>query len=165
MKFEKVLFFAVFTLFTLLFIEALHHSVLAGEEDSIYFDECGACHFAYQPELLPEASWAKIMSGLENHFGDSIILLDGSEGMIKHYLKAKSAENSSQKHSMKIMGSLGRHTPLRITDIPYIRKKHNDISDDITDRNSIGSLSNCSACHISAEDGIYSEDDVSIPKN
>ena len=37
-------------------------------------EECGACHFAYQPELLPSGSWGKILSGLEDHFGEVIEL-------------------------------------------------------------------------------------------
>jgi len=36
----------------------------------IYKEECGACHFAYQPELLPSGSWEKILAGLEDHFGE-----------------------------------------------------------------------------------------------
>ena len=31
---------------------------------------CGACHFAYQPELLPSGSWEKILAGLDDHFGE-----------------------------------------------------------------------------------------------
>ena len=31
-------------------------------------------------------------------------------------------------------------------------------------RESIGSLSNCLACHITAEEGIYEDDNVKIPK-
>ena len=39
-----------------------------------YKEECGACHFAYQPELLPSGSWEKILAGHENHFGEGIEL-------------------------------------------------------------------------------------------
>jgi len=34
-----------------------------------YKEVCGACHFAYQPELLPSGSWEKILAGLPDHFG------------------------------------------------------------------------------------------------
>jgi len=133
-------------------------------KDPIYEEECGTCHFAYQAELLPEASWLKILAGLENHFGETIILDDESKNVIMRYLKGKCAENSPAKYSINIMGSLGRHAPLRITDIPYIRKAHKDISPDIFDRDSVGSLSNCTTCHLDAESGIYNKDNVSIPK-
>ena len=36
-----------------------------------YIDECGSCHMAYQPGLLPARSWQKIMGGLADHFGDN----------------------------------------------------------------------------------------------
>ncbi|MBU0973733.1 MAG: diheme cytochrome c, partial [Proteobacteria bacterium] len=39
-----------------------------------------------------------------------------------------------------------------------------EISPDVLNRESIGSLSNCIACHTTAEDGIYDDDNVKIPK-
>jgi hypothetical protein len=129
-----------------------------------YKEECGACHFVYQPELLPSASWLKIMTNLADHFGESIELDDDSRKAISDYLKSNSAEYSSAKRAVKIMRSLGNQAPLRITDIPYIREKHHEISPNVLKRESIGSLSNCSACHTTAENGIYEDDDVKIPK-
>ena len=129
-----------------------------------YKEECGACHFVYQPELLPSASWAKILANLDDHFGDSIELDDDSRKAISDYLKSNGAEQSSAKRAVKIMRSLGNQVPLRITDIPYIIEKHHEISPNILKRESIGSLSNCSACHTTAENGIYEDDNVKIPK-
>jgi hypothetical protein len=37
-----------------------------------YRETCRECHFAYQPELLPSASWQKILNQLDDHFGDFI---------------------------------------------------------------------------------------------
>jgi hypothetical protein len=62
------------------------------------------------------------------------------------------------------MRSLGGLTPLRITEIPYIREKHHEVSPNVLKRQSIGSLSNCSACHTTAERGIFEDDYVVIPK-
>ena len=129
-----------------------------------YKEECGACHFAYQPELLPEASWMKILTNLDDHFGESIELDGDSRKAISAYLKSNNAEYSSAKRAVKIMRSLGNQVPLRITDIPYIREKHHEISSNILKRESIGSLSNCSTCHTTAENGIYEDDNVIIPK-
>ena len=67
-------------------------------------------------------------------------------------------------NAVKIMQSLGNQAHLRITDIPYIREKHHEISPNVVKRESIGSLSNCSACHTAAENGIYDDDHVIIPK-
>jgi hypothetical protein len=37
-----------------------------------YKETHGECHFAYQPELLPSASWVKIFNQLDDHFGEEI---------------------------------------------------------------------------------------------
>ncbi len=129
-----------------------------------YKEACGACHFSYQPELLPSGSWEKIMAGLEDHFGETIELAPESRKTIVEYLKANGAEHSSAKRAVKIMRSLGRRTPLRITEIPYIQEKHHKVFPDVWKRESIGSLSNCSACHTTAEKGIYEDDYVVIPR-
>ena len=132
--------------------------------DTVYADNCGACHLAYQPGLLPSGSWEKILVGLSDHFGDSIELDSKSAKTISAYLKANSANYSSVKLSVKIMNSLGNQAPLRITEVPYIRREHHDIRKNVLDRESIGSLSNCVACHIGAEKGIYDDDNVTIPR-
>jgi hypothetical protein len=74
------------------------------------------------------------------------------------------AERSSAKRATKIMRSLGKQTPLRITQIPYIQRKHHKIQPDVLKRSSIGSLSNCIACHRTAERGVYEDDNVVVPK-
>jgi len=129
-----------------------------------YKEACGACHFVYQPELLPSGSWMKILTNLEDHFGETVELDDDSKRVISDYLKSNGAENSSAKRTVKIVRSLGNQSPLRITDIPYILEKHRKISSDVLKRKSIGSLSNCPACHKTAESGIYDDDNVIIPQ-
>ena len=52
-----------------------------------YIDECGACHFAYQPELLPSGSWDKILAGLEDHFGETVDIDKESKKTITDFLK------------------------------------------------------------------------------
>ena len=34
--------------------------------NSIYADQCGACHFAYQPELMPAESWKQVLDGIDD---------------------------------------------------------------------------------------------------
>lgn len=129
-----------------------------------YQSQCGACHFAYQPEFLPESSWLKLLAGLDDHFGESVSLDTDSQKIITDYLKSNSADHSTSKRAAKIMKGLGSQAPLRITEIPYIIKEHHEISPDVLKREAIGSLSNCIACHTTAEDGIYNDDNVKIPK-
>jgi hypothetical protein len=143
-----------------------HHDedYLSPVNNATYEENCGSCHFAYQPGLLPSGSWNKILSGLEDHFGETVELDSDVKRIIKDYLSVNASERSSSKRARKIMECLGSETPLRITEIPYIQKKHHEISLDILKRESIGSLSNCSACHTTAVSGIYDDDDVVIPK-
>ena len=44
------------------------------------------------------------------------------------------------------------------------QKNHHEISQKVLKRESVGSLSNYLACHTTAEKGIYSDDNVKIPK-
>lgn len=143
-----------------------HHneSHLKKVNNPVYQEQCSDCHFAYQPELLPSASWVKILGKLDDHFGDVVELDPQSKKIISDYLISNGAEKSSSKRAVKIKRSLGSQTPMRITETKYIKDKHHEITANIIDRESIGSLSNCTACHITAEDGIYDDDDVRIPE-
>ncbi|MGV7225113.1 MAG: diheme cytochrome c [Nitrospinales bacterium] len=139
-------------------------SYLKPVNNATYEAECGECHFLYQPELLPSASWMKILDQPDDHFGEEIELDPDSLKIISDYLTFNGAENSSAKYAVKIMRSLGSHVPIRITDIPLFREKHRELNPEVLKRESIGSLSNCIACHTTAEKGIYEDDNVQIPK-
>ena len=128
-----------------------------------YKEHCGACHFNYQPELLPSGSWKKILVQLEDHFGQSFELDQEAQKAVLAYLEANAAERANSKRAVKIVRSVGNSTPLRITEIPYIKNKHRKVSASVLNRPSIGSLSNCTACHRRAEEGNYDDDFVVIP--
>lgn len=131
--------------------------------DPVYTDTCATCHFAYPPELLPARSWARLMSGLDKHFGESVELSPKDRTTIASYLQANAADHSRAKRAVSILRSIGGGTPERITETPYIRGKHDELAPAVLKRKSIGSLSNCTACHQSASKGIFEEDDVKIP--
>ncbi len=134
-------------------------------QNTLYAEECGSCHFAYQPGLLPAASWKLIMLDLADHFGDNAELEPETQMAVRDYLVKNAADHASQKRSVKIMRSLkGKQVPLRISTLPYIVRKHHEIPQRLIKGNTdVGSLSNCTACHRKAEQGIYEEDTVNIP--
>jgi hypothetical protein len=142
----------------------LDESYLKPVNNPTYETTCGECHFIYQPELLPSASWNKILDQLDDHFGEELEINPESKKAISGYLIANSAEKSSAKIAVKIMESIGNQTPQRITKIPYIQKNHHELSQNVIKRESIGSLSNCLVCHTTAESGVYDDDNVKIPK-
>lgn len=134
-------------------------------KNSLYAEECAACHFAYPPGLLPERSWKKVLAGLEDHFGENAELEQEDINLLFKYLSDNSADNSGYKRSRKIMLSLsGDAAPLRIIKVPYIQKKHREIPKKyVKDNPKVNSLSNCNACHTSADKGIFDDDSVFIP--
>ncbi|MDH5612458.1 MAG: diheme cytochrome c [Gammaproteobacteria bacterium] len=138
---------------------------VAPVENAVYRAECGSCHFAYQPGLLPEKSWRKMMTGLEDHFGDNAELSPEVNKNILDYLVANSADKSDYKRSKKIAGSLKQdEVPLRISDTVYFKRKHNEIpARYVADNKDVGSYSKCAACHTRAEQGSYNEHEVKIP--
>ncbi|MFK5971601.1 MAG: diheme cytochrome c [Candidatus Marithrix sp.] len=130
-----------------------------------YAEECGACHFAYQPGLLPSVSWKKLMTSLEDHFGESAELEPEEQKNLTAYLTKNAAEFSNYKRSVKIIRSLTKNkTPLRITEIPYIIKKHDELTSAMVIGNpEVKSLSYCDNCHTKAVTGSYAEDDIIVP--
>ena len=137
---------------------------IAPVTNELYKKTCGGCHFAYQPGLLPKRSWTKIIDIKGMHTGGELTVDKAAREKIKAYLIRESAENSSYERSRKIVASIpGNSTPVRVTDVPYIMKKHRELNRDIFKRPSIGSAANCKACHQKAEQGIYEDDDVVIP--
>ena len=133
--------------------------------DKTYIEECGSCHMTYPPGLLPERSWNKLMNGLEDHFGDNAELDADVQTQVTQYLANNSADKSDYRRSRKIMRTLSFNAaPLRITEVAYIRREHNEIPAMMINNNKeVGSLSNCTACHQNADKGSFSERDISIP--
>jgi len=131
-----------------------------------YKEECGACHFPYQPGLLPSGSWKKLLApkALEDHFGENAELDEELRLQLLKLLEKDAAETSYYKRSRKIMASLNGATPLRITEVPYIHRKHHEIPARLIKPNDkVRSLSYCDACHQQADKGVYDDDTVSIP--
>jgi len=130
-----------------------------------YVKECGGCHFAYQPGLLPERSWRKVMNHLKDHFGDNAELPAPTHEQVLAYLVANSAEHGSYRRSEKILRSIAANdAPDRITNTPYIRHKHDELPAKLVKGNDkVGSLSNCAACHTKAEQGSFREGEIRIP--
>lgn len=130
-----------------------------------YKEECGSCHFAYQPGLLPEQSWKGIMTGLNDHFGDNAELEQPVLDQISQYLAANAADRRGTGRSPGIAKSLAaKEAPLRITETAYFRRKHDEVPlRMVKDNPKVGSFSQCQACHTKADSGSYDENQVRIP--
>lgn len=147
-----------------------HHSERNGAlsavpENALYKQECASCHFLYLPGLLPERSWEKLMNSTDKHFGENLALDASIVSEIEAFLKANSSEKTNTEWGRKITQSAGSSTPERITEIGWIKKEHRKIRPEIFKRASIGSFSNCGACHQGGAKGDFEEDSVRIPNN
>jgi Dihaem cytochrome c len=131
----------------------------------IYIEECGSCHMAYQPGLLPAKSWGEIMSGLEDHFSDNAELDAETLQSISRFLLANSADKSDYRRSRKFNRSIkSNDVPTRISETPYFKQEHNEIPNNLISGNAeVKSFSNCNACHTKAEQGSFKERDIHIP--
>ena len=133
--------------------------------NELYLKECGSCHFAFQPGLLPKRSWTKMMNNLSDHFGSDATLEPEDHKALLVYLTDNAAENAVKyKRSRKILKSIAvDSTPAKITDVPYFVRKHRRIPKKMIMQEEVGTLSNCTACHTTASKGVYSERAIKIP--
>lgn len=138
---------------------------VAPVNNALYLKECGSCHFAYQPGLLPQNAWDKMMNNLENHFDTDASLAKEDWITVSNYLNQNSAEKNMQyKRSNRIVSSLrGGEIPDSISKTPYMIAKHNEIRPSLITQKEVKGIFNCIACHTTANRGIYSERDINIP--
>jgi len=132
--------------------------------DPVYMKECGSCHIAYSPQLLPARSWMRVMGNLADHFGESATVDAATQKRILDYLTAHSAESGSNEQSVQIMRSLRTdEAPLRITQVPYIAGLHAAALEDLrggTPRPH--TLAECGVCHYNVETGNYTDRRYSV---
>ena len=131
----------------------------------LYQNECGSCHLAYPPWFLPGKSWLKIMAELDRHFGDNAEIDAKLREELTHYLLHNSADALATRRSKRILRSIDAdNTPLRITELAYFKREHNEIPARMVKGNDkVRSLSNCEACHRRAQQGSFREREIDIP--
>lgn len=121
--------------------------------------ECGACHMAFQPQLLPRQSWAKIMGDLQNHFGEDASLPEATRAEIAKYLDANAADVGRSRIGNAMARSIGNGpAPLRITEVPLWKRVHWEVPDRIWSDPRVRSRANCEACHRGAGFGVFEDD-------
>ncbi|HLP97362.1 MAG TPA: diheme cytochrome c [Sideroxyarcus sp.] len=153
--------------FGLWLVNMKHQKEVKPVTDKTYEEECGSCHFAYPPGLLPSKSWDKLLNekALADHFGDNAELDKDTLKTVYDYAMENAADKSFYKRSRKIaLATEDGEAPLRITEVRYIKRKHHDIPEKMIKGNKdVKSLSYCNACHTKAKEGIFDEDTVDIP--
>jgi hypothetical protein len=123
--------------------------------NALWKSECGACHVAYPPRLLPARSWRALMGGLDKHFGSDASLDAKSAREITRFL---------EQHSGHIRRASPGEPILRISKTRWFQREHHEVSTRTWNNPKVKSPSNCAACHIHADNGRYSEHDIRIPR-
>lgn len=119
--------------------------------------ECGACHMAYQPRLLPRKSWEKLMDNLADHFGENATLDDKTRGQIRAYLTANAAETHGAGGKW-LRGVDTANPPLRVSELPRFRKEHGERkAAAMKQRLGVKTWADCVACHKAANQGHFED--------
>lgn len=115
-------------------------------------EECGSCHIAYPPQLLTGKEWQQMMGSLDKHFGANATLDAADNQDILKFLQ-------------RYAGSGDRHSAssLRISETSWFKREHREVSNSTWSDPAVKSRANCSACHVNAERGDWSEDSVRMP--
>ena len=130
-----------------------------------YVNECGSCHTAFAPGLLPARSWRKMMAELSSHFGEDASLEEPQRLAILKDLETLAADSPQAHMRMRrINGAIAANAaPQRIAETGYFKYMHDEVPGHIWKRKKIGTPGNCIACHTRANEGHYGEREVRIP--
>jgi hypothetical protein len=134
--------------------------------DPLYVKECGSCHFAYSPGLLPARSWELYVQRFDSHFGEKLGLDAPTRDKLRAYLVENAADRSPYEGSKVFMERIEKdRTPYRLSDVRLYREMHFIISRMVrTDaRVKVKTLGDCGACHQMAAEGSFGNSELAIP--
>ncbi|MCC2112595.1 MAG: cytochrome b/b6 domain-containing protein [Hyphomicrobiales bacterium] len=131
--------------------------------DPQYKTECGDCHIAFHPSLLPAASWRAVMASLDDHFGEDASLSPEQTAAIAAYLTAHAAENYDTKAANRFRKT-NPEAATQITATRFWKRKHRDIPEDVFHSPAVGAQSACGACHRDAETGLFADAAIAPPE-
>jgi hypothetical protein len=120
-----------------------HEATSRAALPKFYVQECASCHVAYPPGMLPAPSWARLMSGLKQHFGTDASFDPQEVQRLNQWLQS----HADERHQ-----TIAPPPQDRIT-----RSKHRQIEAATWRLPSVRSAANCMACHSTADQGRYSE--------
>lgn len=120
-----------------------------------YVQECGACHLAYPPRLLPAASWQRQMQRLQSHYGSDASLDAVLTQKLSVWLQAEAGT-----------GKRAREQPPedRITRAAWFVREHDVVPATTWKLPAVKSAAQCSACHTRADQGDFSERHIRLPR-
>lgn len=128
-------------------------------------EECSACHMVYHPSLLTAKNWDRIVSTLEDHYGEDASLDDKSTLEIREWMMAHAAETTDTRASYVFADAQADGDKLlSITQTEFWKTRHAKFGDAVFSRKGIYSRANCVACHKDAKTGLFSPFSINIPQ-
>ena len=136
------------------FARADDHARWPRDTPPAYAQECGACHVALPPGLLPARSWQRLMAGLGQHYGVDASLDAATLQPLAAWLQANAGS-----------GRRMREEPPqdRITRSSWFEHEHRQIDAAVWQMPSVKTAVNCAACHVGAEQGRFDDDALRQP--
>jgi mono/diheme cytochrome c family protein len=119
-----------------------------------YTQECGACHTAYPPGMLPAQSWQRVMAGLGKHYGTDASLDETTVRQLATWLQADAGTYKRVSEAPP---------QDRITQSVWFRREHRGIDAAVWRHTSVRSAANCAACHSGADRGNFNERGLRFP--
>lgn len=124
--------------------------------DPVVKEECGSCHLAFAPSMLPARSWERMMATLGEHFGDDATVEPAVAARIAKYLVDNAGDAGGRRYGEKLLrGVPAAAAPLRITELPAWVREHRKVPDWEWRHKDVRTRANCAACHPDAERGYY----------
>jgi hypothetical protein len=130
---------------------------LPADMPASYPAECGSCHTAFPPQLLPASDWRKIMEVLNKHYGDNASLDEKPRRKIAAFL-LRHADSGKVGAGGTAAGELPR-----LTQTPWFIRKHREVAAADWKHSKVKSPANCGACHTRAANGSYREREIVMP--
>lgn len=122
---------------------------------SAYVQECGSCHMAFPPGMLPARSWSRLMTGLDKHYGTDATLDEPTLRQIDAWLQAHAGTYKRVREEPP---------QDRLTRSAWFERKHREVAPEVWKRPAVNSRANCTACHTRADQGDFDDDRVKIPQ-
>ncbi len=130
--------------------------------DRVWASECGSCHYAFHPSLLPRASWAAVMAGLDDHLGEDASLPPAAAAEVAAFLQTYAAEEWDTK-AARLLSNVSPADPLRITAASFWIRRHRRIDPAVFAGPTVKAKSNCIACHRDAATGRFDAQAIVLP--
>lgn len=129
------------------------------QADELYVEECGACHLAYAPGLLPARSWQRMMWGLENHFEENAETDEETAAYVSNYLEVNALKPSTPSKWSMLLRNMPNEPPMRVTDLPGFKQAH-ESELELLEGLTMGMefFSPCQDCHRQADQGVFDKE-------